>query len=79
MTYLTNTPIFSIPICTAEEIYDYYDDPDSVDCVPPSSAAPKLKYLYNTAMNCPSESKCVKGSECGAKGISKNHYFLYRF
>ena len=65
---LINTSIFSIRTCTEDEMYDYYEDPESLtsECVPPAGVHPKKEYVYNT--NCPEGSKCVRGNECGAKG-----------
>ena len=61
----------TIRICTDDEIYDYYDDPDSVDCEPPLDDSPKFEYVYDKASNCPEGTKCTNGNTCGVKGTTK--------
>ena len=68
----------TIRICTDDEIYDYYDDPDSVDCEPPLDDSPKFEYVYNSASNCPEGTKCTNGNTCGVKGITF-HLFDKKF
>ena len=58
--------------CEGDEIEDYYDDEESVDCVLPknSNSAPKFEYVYKTESNCPNNTKCSNGRQCGVKGTS---------
>ena len=62
-----------IRICEGDEIEDYYDDEESVDCVLAKDSAPTFEYFYNTESNCPQNTKCVNGRQCGAKGTSTDY------
>ena len=56
-------------ICTEDEVYDYFNNDDNPpDCILPSSEDPPPQFVYNTAADCPGGTRCVKGTECGAKG-----------
>ena len=74
---VTNTSLFNIfieiRICEGDEIEDYYDDEESVDCVLAKDSAPTFEYFYNTESNCPQNTKCVNGRQCGAKGTSTDY------
>ena len=54
--------------CTEDEIYDYYEDPDSIDCEPPLDDSPKFIHVYNNENSCPSGTTCTNGGNCGIRG-----------
>ena len=54
--------------CTEDEIYDYYDDPDSVDCEPPLDDSAKFIYVYNNENSCPAGTVCTNSGKCGMIG-----------
>ena len=54
--------------CTEDEIEDYDDDEDSVDCEIPPSTAPKFTYPYNDERICPVGTNCTSGNKCGPRG-----------
>ena len=65
-----------VRICEGVEIEDYYDDEESVDCVLVKDSAPTFEYFYNTESNCPQNTKCVNGRQCGVKGTSTKGGFF---
>ena len=67
-----------VRICEGVEIEDYYDDEESVDCVLVKDSAPTFEYFYNTESNCPQNTKCVNGRQCGVKGTSTKGVFFFR-
>ena len=54
--------------CTDDEMYDYYEDPDYVDCEPPLDDAPKFVYVYNNEDKCLAGATCTNSGKCGLRG-----------